>query len=64
MSEEGRGIFVEGANRNALEEALGMAVVDEQTLYRESEARSLGASLNGLGLDAELAGRRGVAPHT
>lgn len=64
LSEEGRGIFVEGANRNALEEALGMAVVDEQTLYRESEARSLGASLNGLGLDAELAGRRGVAPHT
>lgn len=63
LGEKGRRIFIEGANRKAFEEALGMTVVDEQTLYRNAEARSLGASLNALGLDAELAGRYGVAAH-
>ncbi len=54
LGEEGQQDFAERANRKAFEEALGTAVVDELTLYAESEARSRAASLQALGLGGEL----------
>jgi uncharacterized glyoxalase superfamily metalloenzyme YdcJ len=46
--------FTGRSNREAFEEALGAAVVDEQGLYAEAEARSRAASLRALGLGAEV----------
>jgi uncharacterized glyoxalase superfamily metalloenzyme YdcJ len=46
--------FAERSNREAFEEALGAAVVDELGLYAEAEARSLAACSTALGLGAEL----------
>jgi uncharacterized glyoxalase superfamily metalloenzyme YdcJ len=42
------------SNREAFEEALGAAVVDELGLYAEAEATSRAASLRALGLGAEV----------
>lgn len=53
LDEQAQGIF-ERPDRKAFEEALGVAVVDELTLYQEAEEKSLAASRKTLGLDANI----------
>jgi uncharacterized glyoxalase superfamily metalloenzyme YdcJ len=53
LNEDERRIFVERANQKAFEDALGAAVVDELTLYAETEAGSRIAALKALGFDNE-----------
>ena len=58
LGEEGRQNFVERANREAFEEALGAAVVDGLAFYAEAEAKSRTACLKALGLSDELERQR------
>ncbi|WOJ88286.1 VOC family protein [Methylocapsa polymorpha] len=53
LGDAGQRNFAAGANREAFEAALGIAVLDELELYAEAEARSRAASFKALGLDAE-----------
>ncbi len=52
LGEEAQRIFAR-PNRKGFEEALGVAVVDELTLYQKAEAKSLATSWKALGLDKE-----------
>lgn len=51
LGERGEEELVERADRRAFEAALGAPVLDELALYEEAETRSLGASLQALGVD-------------
>ncbi|MGZ9115562.1 MAG: VOC family protein, partial [Methylocystis sp.] len=51
LGEQGEEKAIERADRGAFEVALGAPVLDELALYEEAETRSLGASLQTLGVD-------------
>ncbi|MGB5087323.1 MAG: DUF1338 family protein, partial [Methylocystis silviterrae] len=51
LGEHGEEQLIERADRRAFEAALGAPVLDELALYEEAETRSLGDSLQALGVD-------------
>ncbi len=51
LGEQGEEELIERADRRAFEAALGAPVFNELALYEEAETRSLGASLQALGVD-------------
>ncbi len=51
LGEQGEEQLIERADRRAFEAALGAPVLDELALYEEAETRSLGASLQALGVE-------------
>lgn len=51
LGERGEEELIERADRRAFEAALGAPVFDERALYEEAEMRSLGVSLQALGVD-------------
>ena len=65
LGEQGEEELIERADRRAFEAALGAPVFDELALYEEAETRSLGASLQALGVDRAASAqppKTGAAP--
>ncbi|PWB90295.1 DUF1338 domain-containing protein [Methylocystis sp. MitZ-2018] len=65
LGEHGEEELIERADRRAFEAALGAPVFNELALYEEAETRSLGASLQALGVDRAAwvqAPKTGAAP--